>query len=698
MAALGDLFSPERVAIVGATERDGSVGRAIVENLLADFEGTIVPVNPSRDTVLDMPCVNSLSEAGEVDLAVVIVPADVVIDVAREAGELGITNLVVISAGFEEAGSEGAKRSEQLANLAAEYDLTIIGPNSLGIMSPSIGLNATFAPRMASSGPVSFMSQSGAIVTAVLDWAQEQGIGFRHIVSLGNKLDVDEAALLEAWDEDPGTEVIIGYLESVPRGRRFMEAAKRVSADTPVVLVKAGRTDAGAQAASSHTGAMAGSDRIIEAAFRQSGVVRASSIADLFDAGDILAGQPVPIGPGLGVVSNAGGPAVMATDAAAEAGLTLAEFSSQTQATLADELPAAADPYNPVDMLGDADKMRFRTTLESVATDEHVDSLLVLSAPVATVSYAGIADEILRIHKRHELPTVTCLMGSREQTMEATERLRDRGIPNYFDPARAVKALGALETYRRRQQRPMDDAPSRPVDDELATSILDRARSKNRQVVGLEAMELFDAYGIETPPGGLAKTPKEAQAIAEEVAGDTVVMKIVSPDISHKTDVGGVRVGVDIDDIPDTYEDLIATARRYREDASVIGIYVQEMVDVDDGVEVIVGANRDPQFGPVVLFGLGGIFVEVLEDVTVRVCPIGEATAEEMLDEIEASPLLQGTRGRQAVDRTAIADALFAIDCLIRDHDDILEVDINPLVATSEGALAIDLRITLEAT
>lgn len=698
MTGLQALFSPDRVAVVGATDRSGAVGGAIVRNLLDDFEGTVVPVNPSREAVFGIECVPSLEEAGPIDLAVVIVPADTAIEVAREAGELGITNLVVISAGFEEAGSAGAKRAERLSEVADEYDLTIIGPNSLGIMSTPVGLNATFGPQIAPAGPVSFMSQSGAIVTAVLDWATDQGIGFRHIVSLGNKLDVDEAALLEAWDADEGTEVIIGYLESVPRGRAFMEAARRVSIDTPVALVKAGRTDAGAQAASSHTGAMAGSDRVVETAFAQSGVVRAASIADLFDAADVLAGQPVPAGDGLAVVSNAGGPAVMATDAAASAGLRLADLSESSVSALDSLLPDAADPFNPVDILGDADLSRFRDSLEIVAADDDVDALLVLSAPIATLDYGDLAEVIADTQQSSGLPTVGCLMGGRELTADATDVLRDAGIPNYFDPERAVEALGSLDTYRRRQERPDDDPPTRTVDDELAAEMLDAARSADRQMVGLEAMELFDAYDIQTPEGGLATDVNEARDLAVAMPSERVVMKIVSPDISHKTDIGGVRIGVAADEVADTYEDLLTRARRHRSDATVLGVYVQEQLDLDEGVEVIVGANRDPQFGPVVLFGLGGIFVEVFEDITMRVSPLSEAAAREMIDEIDAASLLRGARGRPPVDRDALVDALLGIDRLVRDHDDVLELDINPLVATPTGAYAIDLRITLETT
>ncbi len=696
MDALGALFAPESVAVVGATDRHGAVGRAILENLLADFGGRIVPVNPSRDRVLDIDCVDSLEAAGEVDVVIVVVPAEAALDTVERAGELGITHLIVISAGFEEAGEAGAERSRRLAALADRYDLTIIGPNSLGVMSTPSNFNATFAHRMAMPGPISFMSQSGAFVTAVLDWAGDHDIGFRHIVSLGNKVDVDEAALLEAWGEDPDTDVIIGYLESVPRGRRFMDAASAVSSETPVVLVKAGRTDAGAQAASSHTGAMAGSDRVVEAAFSQAGVVRARSASDLFDAAQVLAGLPIPEGSGLGIVSNAGGPAVLATDAAADVGLELAEFNAGTLERLTDLLPDAADPYNPVDILGDADIPRFEAVLDAVIADEQVDAVLVLSAPLALLDYGELGETLARMQQTHEVPMVTCLMGGREQTEKAVTHLRDRSIPNYFDPARAVDALAALDTYRRRQERPTAEAVDLGVDHASADAVLQTARDRDRSMLGLEALDLLEAYGIAVPEGRLVDDPKEAAAYAQTLSSDEVVLKIVSPDVSHKSDVGGVRIGIPPADVEATFEDIVTRVRNYRSDASILGIYVQEQLDLSDAVEVIVGANRDPQFGPVVLFGLGGIFVEILEDVTLRVAPVDRAGASEMLDAIDAAAVLRGARGRPPIDRDAVVETIVAISQLMMDHPEVLELDINPLIATPTQAYAIDLRLTIE--
>ncbi|MFP4591219.1 MAG: acetate--CoA ligase family protein [Halobacteriales archaeon] len=696
MEGLDALVRPRRVAVVGATDREGAVGRAILENLRASYEGEVVPVNPNHETVLGQDCVANLAAAGDVDLAVVVVPPEVAIRVAEEAGEAGVRALVVITAGFEEAGEAGAERAARLAAIAERYDLRVVGPNSLGVMSTASGLNATFAQRMPAAGSVSFMSQSGAFVTAVLDWAGDQGIGFRHVVSLGNKLDVDEATLLERWNDDPGTEAIIGYVESIERGRRFMDAARRVTPETPVVLVKAGRTEAGAKAAASHTGAMAGSERVIDAALAQTGVVRSPTASGLFDAAQALAGQPVPDGPGVAIVSNAGGPAVLATDATAETDLVLAEFADETLERLGEVLPPAADPYNPVDIIGDADVERFRRTLEVVADDPGVDMLLTLSAPLALLDYADLAAMISSVNESIDLPIVACLMGGREQTDAARERLAARDIPNFVDPARAVGALDALETYRRHCERPVPSPPPREVDRERAAAVLEAARTRDRPTLGLEALGLLEAYGIATPAGGLATSPAEAARLAADVPGDAVVLKVVSPEVSHKSDIGGVRVGVPVEEVPEAYEDLATRVHSYREDARLLGVYVQELVDLDDAVEVIVGANRDPQFGPAVLFGLGGIFVELLEDVTLRVTPVDEPTARSMLDEVAAAPVLRGARGRPQVDRDGIVDAILGVAALVEDHPEVLELDINPLVATPEGVLAADLRLTID--
>ncbi|WP_251343580.1 acetate--CoA ligase family protein [Haloplanus halophilus] len=692
MGELSPLFAPERVAVVGATERPGSVGRALVENL-ADFDGDVVPVNPNYDEVCGLPAVDGVGESGA-DLAVVAVPAAAVLDVVREAGEAGIRNVVVVSAGFGEAGGEGAARERDLVALAEEYDLNVVGPNCLGIVSTPVGLNATFAPRSAPAGSVSFLSQSGAFVTAVLDWAADHGVGFKDVVSLGNKAVLDESDFVAAWGDDEGTDVVVGYLESVEDGRRFVDVAREVTPETPVVVVKSGRTEAGAQAASSHTGAMAGRDRAYEAGLREAGVIRADTVQDLFDAARVLAGQPVPESDGVAVVTNAGGPGVMATDAVGEEPLSLAEFGPDTLDRLRDRLPEGANVYNPVDVIGDADNERMRAAVDAVLADDAVGSAVVIAAPTATLDFADLAVDVADLQARHGLPVTTCLMGG-ERARAADDALDAAGIPNYFDPARAVGSLGTLARYREIRERERPSPTTYDVDREAARAVLERARERGRTRLGVEAMPLLDAYGIPTPAGEVVESPVDALEVAEGIDGD-VVMKIVSPDILHKSDIGGVKVGVPQEEVYDAFEDLVARARNYQPDATILGVQVQERVEMESGVETIAGTNRDPQFGPLVLFGLGGVFVEVMEDTAVRLAPLAESEALSMLDGIKASPLLSGARGREPVDRAAVAETLGRLSQLVTDFPAILELDVNPLVARPDGVRAVDLRLTVD--
>ena len=695
MSDVADLFTPNRVAVVGATEREGSIGRAIMENLLADFEGQTIPVNPNKEAVLGQQCYPDLASVPEqVDLAVVVVPAAIAVEVVEEAGEAGIQNVVVITAGFGETGAEGARRARRLEEVAAEYDLNLVGPNSLGIMSTASGLNATFAPEIALAGNISFMSQSGAFVTAVLDWATDEGIGFDGVVSLGNKAVLDEVDFVEVWGDDPETDVILAYLEGIDNGQRFIEATRKVTQETPVVVLKSGRTEAGKQAVSSHTGTLAGSERAYEAGFRQAGALRAESVEELFDAAEMLAGQPLPDGNRVAVVTNAGGPGVMATDAIGDSTLSLASFSGETLDALHEGLPEEANVYNPIDALGDANVERFRTALDIALADPGVDAAVVLSAPTAVVDYEELADAIVDLQAEHATPVAACLMGG-SRTRIADERLGEAGIPNYFDPARAVRGLDALAQYRDISIRTYDEPTAFDVDRDQVQEILERAVERGENRLGLEAMDILEAYGIPTPEGTIATEPADAVAAAQDIDGP-VVMKIVSPDLLHKSDIGGVRVGVENEDIYDTYEDLLARAHRYQPDANVLGVQVQEMVDVDAGVETIVGLNCDPQFGPLLLFGLGGIFVEVLEDTAIRVAPVSEREAGEMVEDIEAAPLLRGARGREPVAIESIVETLQRLSQLATDFPAILELDVNPLVATPDGVVAVDLRLTVD--
>ncbi len=694
MGRLSELFAPETVAVVGATDREGSVGKAILENLRAEFEGTVVPVNPKRDEILGMNCYPDMESAPQADLAVVVVPPPIVNDVLRELGEAGTKNAVVITANFSEVGAEGAKRERELREVAAEYDLNVVGPNCLGVMSTSVSMNASFGPEDPLEGSVSFMSQSGAFITAVLDWANEQGIGFRDVVSLGNKAVLDETDFVREWGEDPNTDVVIGYLEGIDEGREFIDVSREVTDETPVVLVKSGRTDAGAQAASSHTGAIAGSERAYEAGLEQAGVLRARSVQELFDWARALSGLELPESEGVAVVTNAGGPGVLTTDAIGDSGLSMASFEDRTIDRLAEEMPDEANVYNPVDVIGDADVSRFEEALEIVMDDPNVGAAVVVTAPTAVLEYDDLAEMIIEYTAGDGTPVVPCLMGG-ERTRVPEAVLREAGIPNYFDPARAVSGLDALTRYQGIRDREIDEPTTFDVDRDRAREILETVQDRTGNQLGVEAMEILECYGIPIPDGEVVDDPEAAVDVAESIEGD-VVMKIVSPDIAHKMDIGGVKIGVPTEDVYDAYEDLISRARNYQPDAQLLGVQVQEQVDLDDTTETIVGMNRDPQFGPLLLFGLGGIFVEILEDTSVRVAPVAENEAEEMVEEIQAAPLLRGARGREPADVDAVVEAIQRLSQLVDDFPAIVELDVNPLAAGPEGVQALDLVLTID--
>jgi len=698
MGQLSDLFAPERVAVVGASEEAGSVGRAIVENLAA-FDGEVLAVNPNRETVLGYDCYPSLSalpsDGGPpADVVVVVVPPDVVLSVLESAGELGVENAVVITAGFGETGAEGARRETRLAEIAAEYDMNVVGPNSLGVMSTPVGMNATFGPEAPLPGSISFMSQSGAFVTAVLDWATDEGIGFKDVVSLGNKAVLDETDFVAEWGDDSDTDAVIGYVESIEDGARFVEEAREATRDTPIVLVKSGRTEAGAQAASSHTGAIAGSERAYEAGLRDAGVLRAESVQELFDYARAVSGLPLPETDGVAVVTNAGGPGVMATDAVGDSSLSLASFGPRTTDALTERLPASANVHNPVDVIGDAGVDRFAHALDAALADDGVGGAVVISAPTAVLSFDDLAERVIEVADEHGKPVVTAMMGG-ERVAAAADRLAEAGVPNYFDPARAVDSLDAVRRYREITERPDPEPRAFDVDRERAREVLSTAVERDTTRLGVEAMPLLDAYGIPTPTGEVVDSPEAARAIAAEISDD-VVMKIVSPDILHKSDIGGVKVGVPVAEVEDAYEDLVSRARNYQPDATVLGVQVQEMLDLDRTTETIVGSNRDPQFGPLVLFGLGGVFVEILEDTALRVAPVDERGARAMVDEIEAAPLLRGARGREPADIDAVVEVIERLGLLVTDFPSILELDVNPLLAGPDGATAVDLRLTVD--
>lgn len=696
MTSLSGIFSPERVVVIGATDREGSVGRALMENL-SSFDGNVIPVNPERDSVLgstSYPTIGDVPDPESVDLAVVAVPASAAVEVIREIGEAGITNVVVITAGFSETGVEGERRERELIDVAEDYDLNLVGPNCVGVISTQSGLNATFVQGQPPEGSISLMSQSGAFIAAVFGWATQHDIGLNDVVSLGNEAVLDENDFITEWGEDPDTDVILAYLEDIDDGQRFIETAREVTADTPIVVIKSGRTEAGAEAAASHTGSIAGSDEAYQAGFYQAGALRAMDIEEVFDFGRVLAGEPLLERDDVAVVTNGGGPGVLTTDAIGDSRLDVAEFGDELQAQLAEILPDEADATNPLDIIGDAEIDRFRQSLDVVLDADEVGGAVALSVPTALFEFEDLADVIGDLQQKHEKPVVTCLMGG-EEADRAADRLKAYGIPNYFDPARAVPSLEALADYRDITEREYEQPTTFEVEEDRAREVLSEAVEREVDYLGVEAMDLLDAYGIPIPAGGLVQSEADAEAIAADIGGP-VVMKIVSPDIVHKSDIGGVEVGVPVEDVSETYQTFLERATDYDPNATILGVQVEELIDLDEETETIVGVNRDPQFGHLLMFGLGGIFVQIFEDTSFRVAPVSEEEASAMTAEIQAAPMLRGARGRTPADLDAVVETIQRVSQLVTDFPAIRELDINPLVVAPDGVCAVDLRLTVD--
>jgi acetyl coenzyme A synthetase (ADP forming)-like protein len=692
-------FQPNSVAVIGASTDPVKVGHAVFRNMISyGFKGVVYPINPNAESLLGHKCYPSITAVpGAVDLAVIVVPAKLVATVLRECGEKGVDSVIIITAGFKETGPEGAALEREVGGIAKEAGIRIIGPNCLGIVVPALGINASFAPGMPAAGQVSLMSQSGALATAVLDWAIEQGIGFSKFVSFGNGVDIETLELLRAWHHDEDTRVIVAYMEGLRDGTEFMRVAREVTAVKPFIVLKSGGTAAGARAVSSHTGSLAGSEQAYAAAFHQTGVIRAPSVGDLFDYALAFAYQPLPEGPATAVVTNAGGPGIMATDACERTGiLQLASPGKDTVDRLREKLPPAANFYNPIDVLGDAGPDRYRFAMDCVLADENVNSVVALLTPQAMTEIEPTAQAIYEAAAEvNGKPVLACLMGG--QKMRPGDRLLDEHhIPSYAYPEQAVGALAQMVRYRQRLQEPEPDIAPFNVDHDKVREVFATVRAQSRVNLGeVEAREVLPAYGFRVPEARLARSVEEAVQAAEAI-GYPVVMKISSPDILHKSDIGAVRVGVGTpEQVADTFDLIMLRSQRYMPNAKLLGVLVQEMIR--GGKEVILGVSRDPQFGPLMMFGLGGIYVEVLKDVAFRVAPLDRRQAQEMMHEIRASALLGGVRGERPADTDAIIDALLRLSQLALDFPEIVEMDINPLTALEpgRGVVAIDSRITI---
>ncbi len=683
------------VAVVGASRDPSKVGHAVLKNLIdGGFPGTILPVNPNASSIEGLPCYPSLRDLPVApDLTIVVVPASSVPQVISTCGAIGCHSAVVISAGFKETGPEGLTLERELVESAAACSVRVLGPNCLGLIVPGSRLNASFAPVGALDGAIAFMSQSGALGTAILDWAASAHIGLSHFVSLGNKADIDEVDLLEAWRDDPRVNVVACYLEAIEDGRRFIEAARELTRVKPLVVLKAGVSDAGARAVSSHTGSLAGSDAAYDAAFRKVGAIRARSIEELFDLAVAFSTRRDARPEGLCVVTNAGGPAILATDAAEAEHLRLASLDASTIEALRTNLPPAAAVYNPVDVLGDASADRYERTLTTIVRDPGVGAVLTILTPQAMTEAAETATSIVRLAQDSPCTVLASFMGG-SSVAPGIEILRQHGVPQFDFPERAIRALVALERYARERDRPSHRQPSIGADRQTVRAAIDHARLAGRTfITEHSAMRVARAYGLPTVPGGLARDLPEALGIASEV-GYPVVLKIASPDILHKTDVGGVRIGIETpDELRSAYDAVLSNAHRRMPDASIWGVTVQRQATT--GREVIIGVMRDAHFGHLVMFGLGGIYVEALRDVTFRLAPLDEHEAREMITGIRGFPILKGVRGEAPADTDAIADALVRVSALVNDFPDIGELDINPLIVGSigEGVLVADIRI-----
>jgi len=690
-------FEPASVAVIGASRTPGKVGHDVVRNLLdGGFDGDVYPVNPKAEDVLGLRCFASVTDiAGKVDLAVIAIPSKFVLSAVDDCARKGIGSVIVITAGFKESGPEGAELEKQLAEKCRQAGIRCIGPNCLGIMSPPSKMNASFGATMPRPGNIAFFSQSGALGTAILDVAVGEEIGLSRFISYGNKADVDETDLIEALGEDPRTDVILGYVESIDDGQKFMEVARRVAQRKPIVLFKSGRTSAGARAASSHTGSLAGSDSAYAAAFRQCGIIRAQNVDEFFNYARAFAAGRLPDGPQIAVVTNAGGPGIIATDAVEASLLEMAELQESTQKALGEALPPQANIHNPVDVLGDAKADRYRQAIRAVSADEGVSAILTILTPQTSTEPEATAEAILGAAANADKPIVASFMGS-ASVQKSWDLLEHGGVPNFKQPDGAVKALEAMFTYADWRKSRRGEPAHHDFDADAVRGAIRRARERGLDALGeREARLIAEACGIPVPETIFAADQAAAVAAAEQI-GYPVVLKISSDDILHKSDAGGVKVGIkDADAVRQAFGRIMEAARAYKPDARLDGVLVQQMAP--KGREVIIGVNRDPQFGPLIMFGLGGVYVEVLKDVTFRVAPLTLAEAREMIDDIRSARILHAFRGDPESDLDALADCLTRVSQLAVEFPELAECDFNPIMVypKGQGLIALDMRFGL---
>ncbi len=700
---IASVLAPKSIAVVGATNRQGSVGLAVFSNLLkAGFKGVLYPVHPKAQSVQSVKAYPSLLDIpDEVDLAVIIVPPKAVSTVLEQAGKKGVKGAVVITAGFKESGGDGIELEKKIRDIAQQNNICMVGPNCLGVMNTSseVSMNASFAQKMPKKGNIAFISQSGALCTAVLDYADGRDMGFSKFISFGNKADVNEVDLLRYLKDDPKTDVILMYLEDISDGRAFLETAREITWQSrkPMLAIKSGRSAAGARAAASHTGSLAGSDSAYDAIFFQSGIMRVESIDELFDDALAFSKQPVPKGNRVAIVTNAGGPGIMATDAAIRHKLQIAELSDETKQKLREVLPPTAAVNNPVDVIGDATHERYEAAIGYILNDENVDSAVVILSPQAMTNILQTAQIVPHVARRIDKPILSSFMGIVDVS-EGVKHLEQSGFPNYAFPEAAVRSMSTMSYYANLLNLQRREVLELNVDKEGAKGIIDKklADNESRYLSEHGANEILKHYGFPVLNSILLQDVSEIDGPGIEGLFPAA-MKIISPDIVHKFDAGGVKLKIKtIEQARKAYEQIITNALKFNPEAEIDGVIIEPMAT--KGVEVILGAVRDPKFGPMCMFGLGGTFVEAMKDVTFRLAPMWEISAEIMIKTIKAYTILKGVRGEPPCDIDAIKDCICRLSQMMTENPEIAEMDINPLIVYPEGqgCVVADSRILLK--
>lgn len=693
---LKSLLNPDSIAIIGASRNPGKLGHVLVSNLIdAGYKGKLFPVNPAGGEILDLPVFTSCKELPSApDLGIIALPREKVLDAMHELAAAQVEAICVISAGFRETGRDGFELEMEMAELARRKKITLLGPNSLGLINTECGLNATIAQAKPAKGSIAFFSQSGALCSAILDWADGEEFGFSKFVSLGNKAGISEADVLEALGDDPDTKVIIGYLESVDDGEKFLRKARLVTEKKPVIMIKAGTTQSGARATSSHTGSLAGSVVASTAAFRQAGIIQVHDLEALFDLARAFSEQPLPQGPNLTVVTNSGGPGILAADACEGAGLHLARPSNKTLETLTQALPPFAAIYNPIDIIGDAKADRYRDTLEAVAQDEFTNAILVLLTPTASAEIEETAQAAIDVAKECDKPMFACFMGD-ERIGPGRDMLMKAGIPCYGYPEPAIRAIEAMHAHYRWQNRPYPVEVCFRRDMGKARRIIKKAKKLRLQELPFaDAMDVAMAYELPVPETRLVRTSDQAVRAAKKL-GYPVALKIVSPHIPNRGDVDGVAIDLHTPrEVREAWLTITTRTQRKRPDAYLAGCLVQTMGPVK-AKELVVKFAQDVQFGPLISFSLAGPSAEILGDISYRLAPLTLQDAQDIVREIKSFPLLRGARGEDPVNLASIEDILLSMSQMATDFPEIQEAELNPILVDTEGALVTDLRLTI---